>query len=131
MLETPLSDHQISNIAKYVRAYTDGALTLMSGYIHSILPPPTKILRDIRQFFRRKSISSANPPPASPADTWQPARHGIKRPVETTQQSSSVPTTHPFSPLDDDDEAHSEDFAAASIPSSTASPKRADVLRRR
>jgi len=122
VLETPLSDQQMTNIAKYVRASTDRALTLMSGYIHSILPPPpTKILRDIRQFFRRKSISSANPPPA---------RHGIKRPVEPTQQSSSVPTINPFGPLDDDDEALSKDFSAASIPSSAASPKQADVLRR-
>jgi hypothetical protein len=132
VLATPLSDQQMTFIAKYVRAYTDGALALMSGYIHSILPPhpSTKNKSDIRHFFPRKKVTAPNPTPTPTADEWQPARHGIKRPVEPTPQSPPVPTNNPFGLFDDDDEEHSEDATPVSAPSTPVSPKRAKVLKR-
>jgi hypothetical protein len=132
VLATPLSDQQMTSIAKYVRAYTDGALALMSGYIHSILPPhpTTKNKSDIRHFFPRKIVTAPNPIPTPTAEEWQPARHGVKRSVEPTQQSPPAPTNNPFGPLDDDDEAHSEDATSVSIQFSPVLPKRAKVLKR-
>jgi len=131
-LATPLSDQEMTSIAKYVRAYTDGALALMSGCIHSILPPnpTTKNKSDIRHFFPRQKVTAPNPTPTPTAEEWQPARHGVKRPVEPTQQPPPVPTNNPFGPLDDDDEERSEDSTFVSTQSSPVPPKRVKVLKR-